>query len=429
MRKIRRQLIASFISSLFIANYATAFAQSPRIDGFSSQSSEAERRFEEEFREIPSANSAREHLRRLTAEPHVAGTPEDYNTAVYVRDQMRSYGLAADLAEYQVWLNYPKTDPIVELISPRRERLSVREAIIKEDPTSSNRKITPLFNGYAATGDVTAPLVYANYGLPPDYDALAKAGVDVKGKIVIVRYGNSFRGVKAKVAQDHGAIGCIIYSDPADDGYAQGDVYPKGAWRPVASGQRGSVQFLFQYPGDPLTPGKPAIDGVPRLKPDEATDLTRIPVQPIAYDVAKQIIAPLKGPVRPRGFQGGLPFAYHVGGTDDVKVRLKTDMDYKQRTIWDVISRIDGADQKDRWVVLGNHRDAWVFGAVDPNSGTTAMIELGRGLGQLLKSGWKPRRSIVLCSWDAEEQGLIGSTEWAEDNATELKEKAVAYLN
>src|SRR5438045_1209045 len=277
--QIAPPFIASSISLPMIGLPTAALAQSPGIDGFNSERSAAERRWEEQFQAVPAPSSAREHLRRLTLEPHVAGTKEDYATAVYVRDQMRSFGLRAELKEYQVWLNYPKTDPIVELIAPRRERLSVREAILKEDPTSSNRKITPLFNGYAATGDVTAPLVYANYGLPPDYEALEKAGVDVKGKIVIVRYGNSFRGVKAKVAQDHGAVGCIIYSDPADDGYAQGDVYPKGPWRPVASGQRGSVQFLFQYPGDPLTPRKPAIEGVPRLKPEEATDLTRIPVQ------------------------------------------------------------------------------------------------------------------------------------------------------
>src|SRR2546423_1567041 len=279
MKRIRA-LIASFISLLMIGLHTAALAQSPGIDGFSAQTSIAEQRFEEQFRSVPAGASAREHLRRLTAEPHIAGTKEDYATAVYVRDQMRSYGLQAELKEYQVWLNYPKTDPIVELVAPRRERLSVREAILKEDPTSSNRKITPLFNGYAATGDVTAPLVYANYGLPPDYEALEKAGVDVKGKIVIVRYGNSFRGVKAKVAQDHGAVGCIIYSDPADDGYAQGDVYPKGPWRPVAAGQRGSVQFLFQYPGDPLTPGKPAIPGTPRISLQEAyADIPRIPVQ------------------------------------------------------------------------------------------------------------------------------------------------------
>jgi N-acetylated-alpha-linked acidic dipeptidase len=399
------------------------------IDGFSSDRVAAQRRREEQFRAVPAPNSAREHLRILTLEPHIAGTKEDYATAVYVRDQLRSYGLTADLKEYDVWLNYPKTPGIVELITGRRQRLSVHEPVVPADPSSSHPKITPLFNGYSASGDVTAPVVYANYGLPDDYDDLKKIGVDVKGKIVLVRYGNSFRGVKAKVAEDRGAIGCIIYSDPADDGYVQGDVYPKGPWRPGAAGQRGSVQYLFEYPGDPLTPGRPAIPGVPRLKPEEATDLTRIPAQPIAYDAAKVILAQLKGPVRPRGFQGGLPFAYHIGGTNDVQVRLKTDMDYKIRTIWNVVARIDGNEEKDSWVILGNHRDAWVFGAVDPNSGTSAMLEVGRGLGQLLKDGWKPRRTIIFCSWDAEEYGLVGSTEWAEEFATELKEKAVAYLN
>jgi len=399
------------------------------LDGFFADSSATQRRWEEQFRAVPAPSSAREHLRRLTLEPHIAGTKEDYATAIYVRDQLRSYGLNAELKEYDVWLPYPNSPSIVELITNRTQRLSVTEAVVPGDPTSSNPKITPLFNGYSASGDVTGALVYANYGLPGDYEELKKVGVDVTGKIVIVRYGNSFRGVKAKVAQDQGAIGCIIYSDPADDGYMQGDVYPKGPWRPVASGQRGSVQYLFDYPGDPLTPGKPSIPGVPRLKPEEATDLTRIPVQPIAYDVARTLISPLRGPVRPKGFQGGLPLAYHVGGTPDVKVRLKTDMDYKQRTIWDVVSRINGSQDKDRWVILGNHRDAWVFGAVDPNSGTAAMLEVGRGYGELLKKGWTPKRTIILCSWDAEEYGLIGSTEWAEENADELREKAVAYLN
>src|SRR5260370_15353215 len=401
MNKPLRPNISCILSLVVLITSAPAsLAQS--IDGFSPKQSEAERRYEEQFRSAPAPNSAREHLRRLTAEPHVAGTKEDYATAIYVRDQMRSYGLTADLKEYQVWLNYPKTDPIVELISTCRDRLTVREAAIKEDPSSSNPKIRPLFNGYSPSGDVTAPLVYANYGLPPDYEALEKAGVDVKGKIVMVRYGNSFRGVKAKVAQDHGVVGCIIYSDPADDGYMQGDVYPKGPLRPVAAGQRGSVQFLWHYPGDPLTPGRPAIPGVPRLKPEEVTDdVPRIPVQPLAYDQPRRLLEPLKGPVRPKGFQGGLPFAYHAGGTDDVKVHLKTDMDYQIRPLWDVITRIDGDAEKDRWVVMGNHRDAWVFGAVDPNSGTTALLEMARGFGQLLKSGWKPRRTIILCSWDA----------------------------
>ncbi|HET6851879.1 MAG TPA: M28 family metallopeptidase [Pyrinomonadaceae bacterium] len=424
-----KTLLTIFLLATILLPWPVALSQTSTIDGFNADRVAAERRWEEQFRAVPNPQSAREHLRRLTLEPHIAGSKEDYGTAVYVRDQLRSYGLNAELKEYEVWLNYPNTPSVLELITTRRQRLSVEEAVVKNDPTSSNPKITPLFNGYSPSGDVTGPVVYANYGLPDDYEDLKKAGVDVKGKIVIVRYGNSFRGVKAKVAEDHGAIGCIIYSDPADDGYMQGDVYPKGPWRPVASGQRGSVQFLFDYPGDPLTPGRPAIQGVPRLKPEEATDLTRIPVQPVAYDVAKTILAPLKGPVRPKGFQGGLPFPYHLGGTNDVKVRLKTDMDYKLRTIWDVVARIDGNEEKDRWVILGNHRDAWVFGAVDPNSGSSAMLEVGRGFGQLLKAGWKPRRTIILCSWDAEEYGLVGSTEWAEELAPELKEKAVAYLN
>ncbi|HJP91243.1 MAG TPA: M28 family metallopeptidase [Pyrinomonadaceae bacterium] len=424
-----KTILILFLLVAFALPIPIAFSQTSPIDGFTADGAGAERRWEEQFRAVPTPQSAREHLRRLTLEPHIAGSKEDYATAVYVRDQLRSYGLPAELKEYEVWLNYPKMPTVLELITTRRQPLNTREAVVSSDPTSSNPKITPLFNGYSATGDVTAPVVYANYGLPPDYDDLKKAGVDVKGKIVIVRYGNSFRGVKAKVAEDHGAVGCIIYSDPADDGYMQGDVYPKGPWRPVASGQRGSVQYLFDYPGDPLTPGRPAIPGVPRLKPEEATDLTHIPVQPIAYDVARTILSQLKGPVRPRGFQGGLPFAYHVGGTNEVKLHLKTDMDYKLRTIWDVVTRIEGDQEKDRWVILGNHRDAWVFGAVDPNSGTSALLELGRGFGSLLKAGWKPRRTIILCSWDAEEYGLVGSTEWAEEMAPELKDKAVAYLN
>lgn len=416
---------------LFIVQFVSlpALSQAQTIDGFSPQASIAQRRREEQFRAVPQPANAREELRRLTAEPHIAGSPEDYATAVYVRDQMRSFGLQSDLKEYQVLLPYPRTPSIVELIAPRLERLQVREDVVREDPTSSSRKIVPLYNGYGASGDVTAPIVYVNYGLPDDYAALRKLGVDVKGKIALARYGNSFRGVKAKVAEDNGAVGLIIYSDPADDGYVQGDVYPKGPWRPDSSAQRGSVQFLFIYPGDPLTPGTPAIAGTPRLKKEEATNIPHIPVQPISYGDARRLLQPLRGPLRPKDFQGGLPFAYHVGGTPEVRVHLKTNIEFVTKTIWDVITRIDGAVEPDRWVVLGNHRDAWVFGAVDPNSGSAAMIEVGRGLGQLAKSGWKPRRSIVLCSWDAEEQGLIGSTEWAEENATDLREKAVAYLN
>jgi len=423
------KLVLTLSLALSLLLSSTLAVAQTTLDGFNADRTQTQRRWEEKFRAVPAPTSAREHLRILTREPHIAGTKADYDTAIYVRDQLRSYGIAAELKEYDVWLNYPNSPSIVELIASRPQRLNIQEPAVPGDPTSSHPNITPLFNGYSASGDVTAPVVYANYGLPNDYDDLKKAGVEVKGKIVLVRYGNSFRGVKAKVAEDHGAVGCIIYSDPADDGYMQGDIYPKGPWRPGESGQRGSVQYLFDYPGDPLTPGRPAIPGVERLKPEQATDLTRIPVQPISYDAARAILSVMKGPVRPRGFQGGLPFAYHLGGTSDVKLRLKTDMDYKIRKIWNVIARIDGNEEKDRWVILGNHRDAWVFGAVDPNSGSSAMLEVGRGFGELLKQGWKPRRTIILASWDAEEYGLIGSTEWAEELAPELRQKAVAYLN
>lgn len=413
------------VGLLFIltVSQAAVLAQSPPAI------TAAQRTTEQQFRAVPSPATAREELRRLTAEAHIAGSPEDYETAIYVRDQMRSFGLRSELKEYQVLLPYPRTPSIVELVAPRRERLQVREDVVPQDSTSSSRKIVPLYNGYGASGDVTAPLVYVNYGLPNDYDAVKKAGVEVRGKIVIARYGNSFRGVKAKVAEEHGALGLIIYSDPEDDGYMQGDVYPKGPWRPDSSAQRGSVQFLFVHPGDPLTPGTPAIAGTPRIKKEDATNLPHIPVQPISYGDARRLLQPLRGPLRPTEFQGGLPFAYHLGGTSDVRVHLKTNIEFVTKTIWDVITTIDGTTEKDRWIVMGNHRDAWVFGAVDPNSGTTAMLEAGRGFGQLLKSGWQPRRTIIMCSWDAEEQGLIGSTEWVEENVAQLKEKAVAYLN
>jgi N-acetylated-alpha-linked acidic dipeptidase len=435
LKRTCRHALAFWLLASFIFAQASVHSQervpiaSPAFDGFTAEESAAQRRLEEQFRQVPQADSSRSHLRRLTSEPHVAGTREDYNTAIYVRDQMRAYGLAAELKEYQVLLPYPKQPSIVELVAPRRERLKLQEAIVAQDPSSSSRKIIQLFNGYSASGDVTAPLVYVNYGLPGDYEALEKLGVEVRGRIVIARYGNSFRGVKARVAEQKGAIGLIIYSDPQDDGYTQGDVYPDGPWRPETSAQRGSVEYLFEYPGDPLTPGQPSIPGVARIKMEEAKNMPRIPVQPISYGDARRLLEPLRGLLRPKNFQGGLPFAYHVGGTNEVRVHLKTDMDYATRTIWNVIARIDGAIEPDRWIVMGNHRDAWTFGAVDPNSGTTAMLEAARGFGQLLKSGWKPRRTILLCSWDGEEYGLIGSTEWAEELASELKEKAVAYLN
>ncbi len=429
-----RALVSLVVSAFFITHLVPAGVLSQgsgevSLDGFTSAGSTDQRRREAEFRNVPAPDSAREHLKRLTAVPHVAGTKEDYATAIYVRDRIRSYGISSELKEYDVLLPYPKQAGIVELVAPRRARLLTRETVIQEDPSSSLPGIIPPFNAYSPSGDVTAQLVYVNYGLPPDYEALKKLGVDVKGKIAIARYGNSFRGVKAKVAEENGAAALIIYSDPADDGYMQGDVYPKGPWRPASAVQRGSVSYSFQVPGDPLTPGKPSIPGVPRVSVKEAKGMPRIPVQPISYGEAQKLLHPLRGPMRPRGFQGGFPFPYRVGGTEYVRVHLKTQMDHRVRKIWNVISRIEGSESKDQWVLMGNHRDAWTFGAVDPNSGTTAMLEAARGFGQLLKSGWRPRRTIVLCSWDGEEFSLLGSTEWAEEFAVELKQKAVAYLN
>ena len=433
MRKLFRPVTSATLAASVLFGAAGLRAQTQSIaaplDGFTPDEAAAQKRIENQFRAVPTPASAREHLQRLTAEPHMAGTPGAYRVALYVRDQLRRYGLRAELKEYQVLLPHPRQSGLVELLAPRRERLPLRESIVAEDPTSSHPRAVPLYNAYSAGGDVSAPLVYANYGLPEDYAALRRLGVETRGRIVIARYGRSFRGVKAKVAEENGAAGLIIYSDPADDGYAQGDTYPRGPWRPPTSAQRGSVEYIFEYPGDPLTPGAPSIPGTPRLPRERATNMPRIPVQPISYGDARTLLEPLRGPVRPEGFQGGLPFAYHVGGTSDVRVRLKTDMDYAVRPIWNVEVRVEGASEPERWVILGNHRDAWVFGAVDPNSGTTAMLEVGRGLGELLRQGWRPRRTIILCSWDAEEFGLIGSTEWAEERAAELKEKAVAYLN
>ena len=338
--------------------------------------------------------------------------------------------LPAELKEYEVLLPYPKQPGIVELIAPRRERLTLREAIVPEDPSSSHPKIIPLFNGYSPSGDVTAPLVYVNYGLPPDYEALKKLGVDVKGKIAIVRYGNSFRGVKAKVAEDNGAVGLIIYSDPADDGYGQGDVYPKGPWRPVEFGA--TRISSIHLPGarrsvnarQAFSAGSAETEDGRSQRACRAFRCNRFLTE-MRSDCWSRCVVQFG----PGVFREACRFPITSEEHEHVKVHLKTQMDYQVRKIWNVIARIDGTDEKDRWVIMGNHRDAWTFGAVDPNSGTTAMLEAARGFGSLLKQGWKPRRTIVLCSWDAEEYGLVGSTEWAEEYADELKQKAVAYLN
>jgi len=398
------------------------------ITGF--RDTAAERQVEAKFLAVPDPELAEEHLRILTQAPHMAGSPEDKATADYVAQKFRDAGLDTEIVEYKVWFNYPAeirvdmtAPPGVEMHGPRRER-------VDGDPYDNDPRVVTPFSGMSPSGDAEADVVYANYGSPDDFDKLKQMNVDVRGKIVIVRYGENFRGVKELVAQEHGAAGVIIYSDPKDDGYFRGDAYPKGPWRPASGVQRGSVGFMFQFPGDPTTPGIASTTALPdskRVSPAESEQMPKIPVTPLSYADASPILEHLAGPASPREWQGALPFTYHLGpGPAKVKMHLK--QDYQFRTIWDVVGKIRGSSSPDEWVVAGNHRDAWVYGAVDPNSGTAAMLESVHGLGELLKSGWKPRRTIVIASWDAEEEGLIGSTEWGEAHAQEL-ENAAAYFN
>jgi len=382
---------------------------------------------EKAFRAVPTPERARLDLWTLTSAPHVAGTPEDYKTAQFVLEQFRAAGLDAEIVEYRVLLPMPR-EVKVDLVEPFKRQGPTPEGGQAQDKDSNGTRVVPAFNAYSPSGDVTARVVYANYGMPEDYDRLNELGIDVTGNIVLVRYGKCFRGVKAYVAQQNHAAGVLIYSDPADDGYRQGDVYPRGPWRPATAVQRGSILYLTEYAGDPLTPDVAATKGAKRLALKDAPTLPRIPTTPISYEDASPILENLGGPVAPRTWQGALPFTYHVGPGAS-KVHLKLDVDFQTRAIWDVTARIPGTSEPDAWVVLGNHRDAWTYGAVDPNSGTAPLLAVGRGLGQLVKQGWKPQRTIILASWDAEEFGLIGSTEWVEEHAETLSRHAVAYLN
>ena len=388
---------------------------------------------------VPDAELAGRHLKILTSAPHWASSPEDRKTAQYVAERFKAAGLHTDIVEYKVLLNKPVKIEIQAFDRAGKQLMSgptpehVDPAAYGGDPFQDDPRILPAFNGSSASGDVTADAVYANYGTYADFKRLDDLGISVKGKIVLVRYGQNFRGVKAYIAQQHGAAGVLIYSDPADDGYAMGDKYPRGPYRPDTAVQRGSVQFLPIYAGDPTTPGIASTPNLPdsqRVLDPAKQNQPSIPVNPLSYHDAAPILQALDGPNVPHEWQGALPFAYHLGGAGAVKVHMHLEQDYKLRTIWDVVGTIDGTDpaEKENWVVAGNHRDAWVYGAVDPNSGTAAMLETVHGLGELLKQGWKPKRRIVVCSWDAEEEGLIGSTEWVEQHAENLKH-AVAYFN
>jgi N-acetylated-alpha-linked acidic dipeptidase len=428
-----RLLFAACVFSVLAPAALSAQTAPATVFGYNDFAPEA--KIEQQFLAVPDAKLAGEHLKTLTAEPHMAATPEDHKTAEYVAAKFRAAGLDTEIVPYRVLLNWPEVvkmdayDASGKLLisGPTREH-------VDGDPGDDDPRVVMPFNGSSGSGDVTGEVVYANYGSLEDFDQLAAQHVDLHGKIVLVRYGRNFRGVKVYIAQQRGAIGVLIYSDPQDDGYFKGDPWPIGPWRPATGVQRGSVQYLFKYPGDPETPGVASTMDLPdsaRVNPDG--NQPHIVSIPISYHDASPILQALGGPGVPQGWQGALPFRYHLGSvatgdTGGVKVHLVSQQDYQRRVIWDVIGKIKGSEYPDDWVVAGNHRDAWVYGAVDPNSGTAAMLESVHGIGVLLQQGWRPKRTIVFCSWDAEEEGLIGSTEWVEQHA-KILERAVAYFN
>ncbi len=419
-------------SLVLLSTLSTSVSDGPQSPNpiFGFRDAAAENAAETRFLAVPDPGLAEEHLRILTQAPHMAGTPEDKVTADYVAQKFREAGLDTQITEYKVWFNYP-LEISVDLTAPAGVTMHgpTREHV-DGDPYQDDPRVVMPFNSMSPSGDAEAEVVYANYGSPDDFEKLDKLKVSVRGKIVLVRYGQNFRGVKVFVAQEHGAAGVIIYSDPADDGWRRGDKYPDGPWRPDTGVQRGSVGYMFEFPGDPTTPGIASLPSLPasqRISPEHSAQMPKILVTPLSYHDAWPILQHLGGPASPREWQGSLPFTYHVG-PGPVKVKMHLKQDYQFRTLWDVTGRVRGSDLPDEWVVAGNHRDAWVYGAVDPNSGTAAMLETVHGVGELLKSGWKPKRTLIFASWDGEEEGLIGSTEWVEQHGSELA-NACAYFN
>ena len=410
-----------------ILSFCASEVLAQNISGFSSKSAKVQHELETKYLALPKAKNAEAYLFRLTEEPHIAGSAAGKAVAEYIHSKYVEWGLYSKLVEYQVYLTYPETVRVT-LLEPDTVQLDLREPSWKFDKDSYDSRAVMPFNAYSPSGDVTGQIVYVNRGLPEDYESLSELGIDVAGKIMLARYGGSFRGVKAKVAEEHAALGLILYSDPADDGYMKGDVYPNGPMRPAQAIQRGSLLYLFNYPGDPLTPGFASVKNAKRIKPEEATNIPTIPTVPIAYAQARRILNSLAGPEVPDNWQGGLPLRYHVG-PGPAKINLKLQMDTRVRPIYNVITRIEGSEEPEKMIIIGNHHDAWVYGAVDPNSGTASVMEIGRSLGELLKQGWQPKRTIVLAHWDAEEYGLIGSTEWVEENKAELVKNAVLYIN
>ncbi len=408
--------------------FSSANAQT--ILGFTPSSAAREAEIESKFKSIPSPDEERRQHRIFTQEPHVAGSKRNNQLAEYIRDQWKKQGLEnVIIRRYDVYGTNPKSASL-EMIAPVHYHALLRESPIAADPDSKNPAISAAWLGMSISGEVTAPVVYAHSGNPEDYDLLRKNGITAKGKIVLVRYSNpySYRGFKALTAQREGAAAILIYSDPAEDGYKQGKVDPDGPWGPEYHIQRGAITYDFMVPGDPLTPGWASIPGARRIRIEDAMSAPKIMALPLSWHDAKPLLENMRGPVAPESWQGGLPFQYHLGG-EEVQAHLKIEMENGIQPYLVVEGRIRGSELPDQWVVLGNHRDAWVFGGVDPSSGTASMMELTRALGELKKHGIRPRRTMVICSWDGEEVGLTGSTEWGEQFADELRSKAVAYIN
>jgi N-acetylated-alpha-linked acidic dipeptidase len=434
MRRITLLLVFLLTAFAWIPDQpGPGFAASPvgetaPLLGFSEQASMAEQQWEAKFKAIPNTDNLREYDKRMSARPHHVGSPYDKDNAEWILSKFKESGLDAHIETFYVLFPTPK-ERLVEMVAPAEFKAKLEEPTVSVDPTSDQHaEQLPTYNAYSIDGDVTGPLVYVNYGVPADYERLERMGVSVKGAIVIARYGGSWRGIKPKVAAEHGAVGCLIYSDPRDDGYFDGDVFPKGAWRPLEGVQRGSVMRMEEGSGDPLTPGWGATKDAKRLSLKEAKTLTSIPVLPLSYGDAKPLMEALNGPVAPAEWRGALGITYHVG-PGPAKVHLKVAANWDVKPIYDVIARIPGSEYPDEWIIRGNHHDAWVNGAEDPLSGQAPLLEEARALGELLKQGWKPRRTVIYCAWDGEEPGLLGSTEWAEEHATELERHAAVYIN
>jgi N-acetylated-alpha-linked acidic dipeptidase len=419
------------LSSLLISATGLALAPAPAdtpLRGFFPNSVQAERDLEARFKTMPDPARMRAAMQRLSARPHHVGSPYDKDNAEWILNEFKSYGWDAHIENFDVLFPTP-LERIVELVSPTTFKASLQETALPLDPTSNQQaEQLPSYNAYSVDGDVTGPLVFVNYGVPADYEELEQRGVSVKGAIVIAKYGGSWRGIKPKVAAEHGAIGCLIYSDPRDDGYAGGDVFPKGPMRPAQGVQRGSVADMPVYPGDPLTPGVGATKTAKRLAVAQAPTITKIPVLPISYGDAQPLLEALGGPTAPASWRGGLPITYRLG-PGPARVHLRVKSDWSLKTLYDVIAKLPGTTEADQWIIRGNHHDAWVNGAQDPISGLVAELEEARALGALYKQGWRPKRTIIYAAWDGEEPGLLGSTEWVEAHADELRAHAVAYLN